>query len=648
MRFASNGGVWLTNSALASAVTSLPAIAISGTTRYIQNPTGGRVNLAVAGANSPTVGRGAVTAYPIDLQGTNRSALGTWDVGATAYLSQRYGTGSGTGLTTIGGWSLLCGPPTYNCSRTDLITAQLPTTVPNVGTLTGLNTIVLDTLGNGNRIVRFSDVSWDPSSSNPSFISSGDGGGETNVFSQTFQTSHYLTCPENSGQSTYLADFNGATLTGARVYTSNFASTNGMRIPSNRQCNWSYTAGTYKAYFLGKGAAADTDKSHLSHYDLTDWATGPQTTPPSQVIDFDFTELTSGLPEYGNGNCLPSAYGSPTWMSDGGHSKDDLTFGAGFSISGGQGTGIMVAVYRAGFGCSTLNVSTGAVAGDWGTTGTATLPDGATTLHGVRISQDGNWLKYSPTGTGTNGPYFWQVGTLNVFDLSGNEGGHDASGYTHWVNQYNGSPAAMAIRSMSSMHSPTTIFTTGQLPSGASFPNDSLVTWLNANSTDTSLFIRSFWLPQNCAGVVSASGGTVTLTTGCPFNTSWTGTINIAQQTCTISSVSSTTSMAVTGCTLPSSGTYSFPPYAYAWIHEMVGAFPSGANQGVSPRFTQWLSTSQSAGIFDAYEGGPLISWDGQFLMFTSDWLGTLGSTSGASTCTTDNCRSDVFIIELR
>ena len=106
-----SGGVWLTNMGLASAVSSPlsspPATAISGTTRYVQNPTGAAVNLAVAGANSPTVGRGVVTAYPIDLRGTNRSLLGAWDAGATAYLSQRYGAGGGTGTTRIGGLPLL-------------------------------------------------------------------------------------------------------------------------------------------------------------------------------------------------------------------------------------------------------------------------------------------------------------------------------------------------------------------------------------------------------------------------------------------------------------------------------------------------------------------------------------------------------------
>src|SRR5271165_650302 len=102
-----NGGAWLTNTALASAITS--GNNFSGTTRWIQPvpASGAAVNFSVAGANSPTVGRGVATAYPIDLNGVNRAALGSWDIGASEYLSQRYGTGAGTGSTYIGGTTLL-------------------------------------------------------------------------------------------------------------------------------------------------------------------------------------------------------------------------------------------------------------------------------------------------------------------------------------------------------------------------------------------------------------------------------------------------------------------------------------------------------------------------------------------------------------
>lgn len=97
-----NGGVWLTNTGIANALTA--GSGLSGSTRYVQNPTGGELDLTVAGANSPVVGRGAATAYAVDLDGTNRATLGTWDIGASTYLSQRYGGGGGSGNTYIGGW----------------------------------------------------------------------------------------------------------------------------------------------------------------------------------------------------------------------------------------------------------------------------------------------------------------------------------------------------------------------------------------------------------------------------------------------------------------------------------------------------------------------------------------------------------------
>ena len=94
-----NGGVWMTNTAVASAVTA--GANLGGTTRWVQGPSGAAVNLAVAGAGSPTVGRGAATGYPVDLGGVNRTTVGAWDIGASVYLSQRHGTGGGSGVTTV-------------------------------------------------------------------------------------------------------------------------------------------------------------------------------------------------------------------------------------------------------------------------------------------------------------------------------------------------------------------------------------------------------------------------------------------------------------------------------------------------------------------------------------------------------------------
>jgi hypothetical protein len=92
-----HGGTVLSNLSLISAITSGTPGQFSGSTRYIQNPSGLAVNLALATAGSPTVGAGTPTPYPIDLNGMSRAALGAWDIGASTYVSQRYGTASGTG-----------------------------------------------------------------------------------------------------------------------------------------------------------------------------------------------------------------------------------------------------------------------------------------------------------------------------------------------------------------------------------------------------------------------------------------------------------------------------------------------------------------------------------------------------------------------
>jgi hypothetical protein len=90
-----HGGTVLSNTALAQATTS--GTNFSGGTRWIQNPSGSAVNLAVSTAGSPTVGTGSVTEYPIDINGVDRSALRSWDIGASSYVSQRYGLGTGSG-----------------------------------------------------------------------------------------------------------------------------------------------------------------------------------------------------------------------------------------------------------------------------------------------------------------------------------------------------------------------------------------------------------------------------------------------------------------------------------------------------------------------------------------------------------------------
>jgi hypothetical protein len=96
---AAHGGSMLTNMQLAGAITS--GTNFSGGTRWIQNPSGSAANLAVATAGAATVGAGTATSYPIDINGVDRSLLKSWDIGASAYVSQRYGTGGGSGQWVV-------------------------------------------------------------------------------------------------------------------------------------------------------------------------------------------------------------------------------------------------------------------------------------------------------------------------------------------------------------------------------------------------------------------------------------------------------------------------------------------------------------------------------------------------------------------
>jgi len=94
-----HGGSVLTNTQLAGAITS--GTNFSGGTRWIQNPGADGADLGVATAGSPTVGAGMATEYPIDINGRDRTLLKSWDIGASAYISQRYGSGGGSGRWAI-------------------------------------------------------------------------------------------------------------------------------------------------------------------------------------------------------------------------------------------------------------------------------------------------------------------------------------------------------------------------------------------------------------------------------------------------------------------------------------------------------------------------------------------------------------------
>jgi predicted small secreted protein len=460
-------------------------------------------------------------------------------------------------LVSAGG---TCGPPAYNCSRSDLKIVQMPKAPPSVGNLSGANTIVTDP-DFGNRIVRITDANTNPVATfkNRTFVASGSGSADDNVWN----TDSTLFIVQDTGTAGYPFTFNPTTLQAARMYVSKFPATNGLVLPSGG--DWSRVNPNI-LYTFGQ--------TTITKYDFTD-----RTNPPSPQIIYDFTS---------SANCLPAGF-KPMWSADAGVSGDDTVFGKAYSNTGDQGTGIYVAAYKVGSGCSTLNTQTGQVSGDWGSKGTINIAD-RWTIHSAKLSKDGNWMVVVATKCTslvcTTGPYFWQVGTTNVNSCGeggvNSCGGHWTEGYTHWVNCNNSPMANQVFRSFAQANSVSSL--TSIFPPDITVPLDQHQSWNNVDPADSLPFFSSTW---------------------------------------------STTT-----------------PYPAPWYNEVIAVAADGS--GKTWRFAHSFITAKSQRFSTEYAIGT-ISQDGRFFILSSDWLGKLGSESGAANCTIGtNCRGDVFVVELR
>src|SRR5579864_619324 len=223
-----------------------------------------------------------------------------------------------------------CGPPSYNCSRTDLQVVQVPATLPNVGNLLGANTIVADP-DFSNRIVRITDGNTDPSSvyKNRTYETAASGSADDNLWN----TDSTLFIVQDTGAAGVPFTFNPSTFQAGRLYTSSFPATNGMKLPGAGI--WS-RVNSQVLYMFPNTA--------IGKYDFTD-----RSTPPSMQTVFDFATGT---------HCLPAGY-TPIWTTMGGVSGDDSVIAMAYSNTGVQETGVNVVAYKAGSGCSALNTATG-------------------------------------------------------------------------------------------------------------------------------------------------------------------------------------------------------------------------------------------------------------------------------------------------
>jgi hypothetical protein len=295
----------------------------------------------------------------------------------------------------------------------------------------------------------------------------------------------------------------------------------------------------------------------------------PTCTAPSVVTDFDFAS---------SANCL-GTYTS-TWADFGGGDQFDTDYAVGFSKTGGQGTGTKLAVWRKGFGCRVLDTSTDTVTGDWGPTGVIPGTPCTGTIHNDKIAKVG----------GSAGSVLWAI--------TGASAGCGTSAATQpWQWNYASSTLTGSISSAC-----TGVHCSGHWTEGLStFANNP------GDVAPNALTVRPLTTPGTGTGITPVYP--VVAPTDSHFG--WNQLID----------------------SQPFLGTFSrftgLPPVA-AWENEVVGFQP--ISSGKQYRFASTYNTGVSPYFSTQYAIGS-VSQDGKYFIFSSDWMNTLGSISGGSTC---------------
>ena len=504
---------------------------------------------------------------------------GTATAGSTSFTLQVAdaetpvaGTSTVALTVTISGTT--CGPPTYTCMNTSLSTIPM-SSLPSMGGLTGAGTCVTDP-DFGTKICRLTDGNF--KSNGPAYGTltvTGTGSAEEQLVNSN---ATMILVSDNNGRN-FPMTFTGTSA--ARMYATNATWSPDGGIFFNDTVFWGHSSSTPAyMYNLGNGLAgtAGAKGSVLGYWDFSN-----QSTPPSFQQLFDFKS---------SANCLGSGFGTVTWGTNGGSDATDTDFAFAFSNNGGQGGAgaVYIAVWRSGSGCRLLNLSTGAITGDWGTsgamTGTTCLLNTGTGLHNIKIAKLAGTLQWDYAGSlsqcadsGRGNAYVWYYGAAGSSGLvvsplvpptSGCGGGHHAMGLTHYINNCgNPPPNYFTSRPIASAPAAYTGISNAFIPS-ASYP------------LDTDLHIG------------------------------W-NTLNDSYPLCGTSATSRA------------------EPITTPFQNEVFLVDPTGVSN-------PWrvAHTFNSAANFQSFSTEYAISacsGDGKYALFSSDWENTLGSLSGASAC---------------
>lgn len=215
---------------------------------------------------------------------------------------------------------------------------------------------------------------------------------------------------------------------------------------------------------------------------------GPKTI--LQQVDFR-RQVTTNV--YNFAKCLPPSF-LANWSGTLSVNRDDTVFTVALSDKG-QDLGFYALTYTAGKGCRVWNTKTGEVKGDWGPVGPISIPD-RFGIHAMSASAGGNVAILSSGKCWTtcaDGPYFWDVSTLEV--KPGIDLGHSAKGSTQLITaEHFGQWRAQPYDDPTSAH---TVIPAHMLPAG--FSGDKHASWNNVDANDLNPFFSTnshLWPPE--------------------------------------------------------------------------------------------------------------------------------------------------------
>jgi hypothetical protein len=472
-----------------------------------------------------------------------------------------------------------CGPPTYSCTAANnatlpggpLAVVNYPATIPDMGNLTGAGTVITDPAF-GNPIARCTDASTDPLAPDIAFDTNGGGAAIVNHFNKN-DTILYV--QERGGKGFPLL-FDASSMQCSRMYPDNpsYASTGGLTI-TGIGADFSYSNPNWLYVWYSVDGVAQ-----IQRYDFSNHSSSGSPTV-TLIADFiaDSGAGFTGMP----GNCLPANFAS-NWVGHDGPNSDDTLFTAAYS-AGIQDTGFYVVAWKAGSGCRVYNTSTGIVSGDWGPTGPVSV-----------------FYGNSNTPEPTDEFYIRDIfaNLTGEYALIGN--GSCVSGNASCLSTA-GAPYFWQVATTSVRKSQNMVG--GELAFGW---ND----LINRNNSPLGQYaLRPFTAQGSPTAVITTlpAGMVVGLGSG----PSWVND-------------NSTDS-------LPFFDSLNFPLYyktsfPSAWTNEIIGVFPNGNTLRFAHNFT-----TKSNPQFSTNRAVGSVSQSGKFFMQSSDWVGTLGSTSGSSTC---------------